>query len=261
MYIVHLSNPTRQIRLDANRMYIDEGFITFQIQRGPGEDDPLRVASFRAEDVTAVYDQEYIQSVIDLPNIGSGSRIPFETTQRVEPSADYAPAIIRRGSTATEARQYPPALSDTPAPFVASWEQEGTVETNRAVSSRFPQLMLSEDNVPSLRYHNGTYEDPLGMRPLPESDYPDPVNVAYPSDPEPEVLNRAGQPVSFADRISRNSLMPTRLPPAPPVATREPFRVSTENMMASTSGPRLYVTADEMISSAREQAMAAGENF
>ncbi|WQZ00953.1 hypothetical protein [Stenotrophomonas phage StenR_269] len=236
MYFVHLNNPTRQVRVDANSISVMEGFVTFSMRAHPEDYAPATVAVFRAEDVATVYNQDHIQSVIALPNVGSGSRIPFETTQRVEPSADYAPAIIRQGytassmdrqlNTATEARQYPPA------PFVASWED-----------------------------------------PIPTSDYPDPVPA-----PEPEVLNRAGEPVSFADRIRRNPFMPTRLPAIPlpptmeraldrsypippPVTTREPFRVNTENMMASTSGPRLYVTADEMISSAREQAMAAGENF
>lgn len=216
MYFVHLNNPTRQVRVDANNISVMDGFVTFSMRTHPEDYAPATVAVFRAEDVGVVYNQDHIESVISMPNVGSANRIPFETTQRVEPSADYAPAIIRRGSTATEARQYPPLNT----PFVASWED-----------------------------------------PIPTSDYPD--TVAYPSG---ELLNTAtvvnsalaalevrpsGQAISFADRVSLNTIMPTRLPDLDR-PTREPFRVRPDDMTTYTS---------RSLAGNSRPSLDAGENF
>lgn len=222
MYIVHLSNPTRQVRVDANSVSVMEGFVTFSMRAHPEDYAPATVAVFRAEDVGAVYNQDNIESVINLPNVGSANRIPFETTQRVDPPADYAPAVLRQGSSSAQNIAGPLSRALTGNRFTASWED-----------------------------------------PVPALEYPDPV--AYPSG---ELLDTAavgnaalaalevrpsGQPIQFADRFRAAPAIPTRLRPEPDAPTREPFRVTTENMMATTSGPRVYLTT--------EQSMAAGEDF
>lgn len=247
MYFVHLNNPTRQVRVDANNISVIDGFVLFSIRAHPEDYSPATVAVFRAEDVATVYNQDNIQSVIALPNVGSGSRIPFETTQRVEPSADYAPAIIRQGNTATQARQYPPISSEP---------------------SSYPDPIA----YPSGELLNTTTVGNSALAAWGDEDSPArvPAGLTY-----------------FADRIRRNPFMPTRLPAIPlprtvervlerggyetadevgpiihahsyptppPVATREPFRVSTDNMMATINGPSVYEAA-------RAQAMSAGENF
>lgn len=154
-YWIHLSHPTRQIRLNANRMFIDEGFIVFQqCQEGGSEyhDDPRRVAAFPANMVDAVYDSDFVERAENIPSLPVGSRIPIETAQhRQETDAERiqrtaAPAVQRampqRYPQLTEAEAVPQAYQDprssnpvTPEPsrFVASWEEQPIPEAIASV--------------------------------------------------------------------------------------------------------------------------------
>lgn len=212
MYIVHLSNPTRQVRVDANSVSVMDGFVTFSMRTHPEDYAPATVAVFRAEDVGAVYNQDNIESVINLPNVGSANRIPFETTQRVDPPADYAPAVLRQGSSSAQNIAGPLSRALTGNRFTASWENP--------IPAREP--------ADSLRAYPVVDEEIMVF-----NDAGDLMPTAEDASPSPEVLNRAGMPISFADRISRNSLMPTRLPEIPR-PTREPYGVDA-NAMATTA--------------------------
>lgn len=154
-YWVHLSHPTRQIRLNANRMFIDEGFVVFQqCQEGGSEyhDDPRRVAAFPANIVDAVYDSDFVERAENIPSLTVGSRIPIETAQhRQETDAERiqrtaAPAVQRampqRYPQLTEAEAVPQAYQDprslnseTPEPnrFVASWEEQTAPVPTRTI--------------------------------------------------------------------------------------------------------------------------------